>query len=193
MCMRLVVAALFLLLHCVTGFVAQGPNAPRNPQVPTAHAGRKSSSPLRAGNMASTAGAAAGDLEVKSEIACFGGRLLKCVHQSKATKTPMTFTVFLPPQAAASGPLPVSTLYSDTAVVLWCMCACVIRYPATGVHRGVRYTWIACCFSTLCRGVGYHSYRVDHTVRNAHKKVNPHTTLCSRPRWSTCSWYHEAD
>eukprot|EP00903_Cladosiphon_okamuranus_P005797 g5744.t1 len=57
--------------------------------------------------MESTGAAVAGDLEIKSETVCFGGRLLKCVHQSKATKTPMTFSVFLPPQAAASGPLPV--------------------------------------------------------------------------------------
>ncbi|CAN0487083.1 unnamed protein product, partial [Scytosiphon promiscuus] len=50
----------------------------------------------------------AADLEVKSDTVCFGGRLLKCVHQSKATKTPMAFTVFLPPQAAASTtPVPV--------------------------------------------------------------------------------------
>ncbi|CBJ28708.1 esterase [Ectocarpus siliculosus] len=56
--------------------------------------------------MASSSGGAAADLEIKSETACFGGRLLKCVHQSKATKTQMTFTVFLPP-AAASSAVPV--------------------------------------------------------------------------------------
>ncbi|CAN0005787.1 unnamed protein product [Ectocarpus sp. 13 AM-2016] len=65
---------------------------------------KRSSSPLRGADsiMASSSSGAATDLEIKSETACFGGRLLKCVHQSKATKTPMTFTVFLPPSAASS-------------------------------------------------------------------------------------------
>eukprot|EP00904_Undaria_pinnatifida_P006313 jgi/Undpi1/2811/HiC_scaffold_14.g06188.m1 len=48
------------------------------------------------------------DLELKSENVCFGGRLLRYVHQSTATKTPMTFTVFLPPQASKA---PVPVLY----------------------------------------------------------------------------------
>lgn len=92
---------------------------------------------------------AAGDLEVKSETVCFGGRLLKCVHQSKATKTPMTFTVFLPPQAAASGPLPVSrTCMSDWVIYMqrpqlvcvtclqFDVCVLPCYYPS-----GVRYVW----------------------------------------------------
>lgn len=55
-------------------------------------------------NMAATSSA---DIELKSETACFGGRLLRYVHQSKSTKTPMTFSVFLPPNAAKIAPVPV--------------------------------------------------------------------------------------
>lgn len=104
-----------LLLRCAAGFVP--PNPSRASSAPTVARKGKSissgenrrSSPLLQGAesiiMASSSGdtAAAADLEIKSETACFGGRLLKCVHQSKATKTPMTFTVFLPPAAASSG------------------------------------------------------------------------------------------
>lgn len=58
--------------------------------------------------MAAAAGASSGspDLELKSENTCFGGRLLRYVHQSTATKTPMTFSVFLP-RLASKTPVPV--------------------------------------------------------------------------------------
>ena len=38
-------------------------------------------------------------LEKKSEAKMFGGRIQKYTHASEATKTQMTFSVFLPPQA----------------------------------------------------------------------------------------------
>lgn len=49
-------------------------------------------------------------LEIKSETVCFGGKLIRCTHLSESTKTPMVFTVFLPPSASADAP-PVPVLY----------------------------------------------------------------------------------
>jgi len=46
-------------------------------------------------------------LEVLSEARSHGGRQLVCTHQSRATRTPMTFSVFLPPEAGDSAKLPL--------------------------------------------------------------------------------------
>jgi S-formylglutathione hydrolase len=46
-------------------------------------------------------------LEIVSEAAAHGGRQLVCKHRSAATGTDMIFAVFLPPQAAGGGKLPV--------------------------------------------------------------------------------------
>ena len=40
-------------------------------------------------------------MEVRSTHACFGGRIGFYVHDSEATRTPMRFAVYLPPQAEA--------------------------------------------------------------------------------------------
>ena len=40
-------------------------------------------------------------LQIRSEHACFGGRMVFCQHDSEATGTPMRFGVFVPPQAVA--------------------------------------------------------------------------------------------
>lgn len=42
-------------------------------------------------------------LEKKAESRMFGGHVQKWTHASNSTKTPMTFTVFLPPQALEAG------------------------------------------------------------------------------------------
>ena len=112
----ILVAQLVLLVHSVQGFIAPT----RSPEVklvafPT---GENSSQPGQAQlatsstfNMAAsdTAVVWGSELELKSENACFGGRLLRFVHQSWATKTSMTFTVFLPPKASTDAPVPVIT------------------------------------------------------------------------------------
>ena len=46
-------------------------------------------------------------LEIVADNRAHGGRQLVCRHLSSATSTAMTFSVFLPPQAEAGGPLPV--------------------------------------------------------------------------------------
>jgi S-formylglutathione hydrolase len=46
-------------------------------------------------------------LEVVSKARSHGGRQLVCTHASTATRTPMIFSVFLPPQAEGGGKLPV--------------------------------------------------------------------------------------
>lgn len=46
-------------------------------------------------------------MEIVSEARSHGGRQLVCTHQSAATRTPMTFSVFLPPQAEAGARLPI--------------------------------------------------------------------------------------
>jgi S-formylglutathione hydrolase len=46
-------------------------------------------------------------IEVVSENKSHGGRQLVVRHQSSATSTDMTFSIFLPPQAEAGGKLPV--------------------------------------------------------------------------------------
>jgi len=52
--------------------------------------------------------AASAKVEMKSENKAFGGRVQKWTHASEYTKTPMTFSVFLPPQVASSAqPAPV--------------------------------------------------------------------------------------
>ena len=38
--------------------------------------------------------------------ACFGGVWQRFTHDSKATKTPMTYSVFVPPGATAAAPAP---------------------------------------------------------------------------------------
>lgn len=50
---------------------------------------------------------AATGLEKKGENKMFGGLVQKWTHQSTATSTPMTFSVYLPPQAAAGEKLPL--------------------------------------------------------------------------------------
>jgi S-formylglutathione hydrolase len=40
-------------------------------------------------------------IDIRSEHACFGGRMVFCEHASEATGTPMRFAVFVPPQAAS--------------------------------------------------------------------------------------------
>ncbi len=40
-------------------------------------------------------------LQIRSEHACYGGRMVFCEHASEATGTPMRFAVFVPPQAAS--------------------------------------------------------------------------------------------
>lgn len=50
--------------------------------------------------------AAVPQLEKKADIKMFGGQVQKWTHASEATTTPMTFSVFLPPQAS-QGPVPV--------------------------------------------------------------------------------------
>lgn len=42
-------------------------------------------------------------MEIKSTVVMFGGKVQKCTHESEATKTPMVFSIFLPPQAAVEG------------------------------------------------------------------------------------------
>ncbi len=46
-------------------------------------------------------------LEITSDTRSHGGRQLVCTHGSQATGTPMTFSIFLPPQAEEAGRLPV--------------------------------------------------------------------------------------
>ncbi len=46
-------------------------------------------------------------IDIVSEIRAHGGRQLVVSHASSATGTPMTFAIFLPPQAALGEPLPV--------------------------------------------------------------------------------------
>ena len=46
-------------------------------------------------------------LDILSEAKSHGGRQLVCKHPSAATGTDMTFSIFLPPQAAAGGKLPL--------------------------------------------------------------------------------------
>lgn len=118
--MRGIAPVVLLLLHCAAGFTSRAPAVVRRGSIISSSDNRRpSSSPSQAGAessimASSTGGAAAADLEIKSETACFGGRLLKCVHQSKATKTPMTFTVFLPPAAASSAvPVCIYTVYTQ--------------------------------------------------------------------------------
>ncbi len=48
-----------------------------------------------------------GSVEIISENRSHGGRQLICRHTSAATSTDMTFSVFLPPQAAAGARLPI--------------------------------------------------------------------------------------
>lgn len=45
-------------------------------------------------------------LEKKSDVRMFGGQLLKFTHASTSTSTPMTFSIFIPPQAK-HGKVPV--------------------------------------------------------------------------------------
>ena len=46
-------------------------------------------------------------MEVISEARSHGGRQIVCTHQSAATRTPMTFSIFLPSQAEGGATLPV--------------------------------------------------------------------------------------
>ena len=46
-------------------------------------------------------------MEIVSEAKSHGGRQLVCSHRSGATRTPMTFSIFLPPQADAGTKLPL--------------------------------------------------------------------------------------
>ncbi|MBA3526387.1 MAG: S-formylglutathione hydrolase [Pseudomonadota bacterium] len=46
-------------------------------------------------------------MEIVSEVKAHGGRQLVVSHSSSATGTPMTFSIFLPPQAADGAALPV--------------------------------------------------------------------------------------
>src|SRR5690242_3125898 len=48
-----------------------------------------------------------GGMEILSENKSHGGRQLVVKHESFATGTPMTFSIFLPPQAEEDGTLPV--------------------------------------------------------------------------------------
>lgn len=50
-------------------------------------------------------------MQVRSDILSHGGRQLVITHDSKATATPMTFSLFLPPQAE-QGPVPLVTYLS---------------------------------------------------------------------------------
>merc|ERR1711862_157450 len=47
------------------------------------------------------------ELEKKGQNKMFGGLVQKFPHQSSATSTPMTFSVFLPPQALAGEKVPI--------------------------------------------------------------------------------------
>ena len=121
---------LALLLHCVAAFTpAALPAATAQASRPglTSHSNCNNSRQKLAAKQSlfrsscrsrsvgtDTAMAAAGeasssssDLELKSETSCFGGRLLRYVHQSVATKTPMTFSVFLPRTASRTPAVPV--------------------------------------------------------------------------------------
>lgn len=66
----------------------------------------KDNLPLGAGNM-NPMSPDKTKVEVKSETKCFDGKLIRCTHHSESTKTPMTFTVFLPPTATSDAPAPV--------------------------------------------------------------------------------------
>lgn len=46
-------------------------------------------------------------MEILSEAKSFEGKQLVCRHHSRETGTPMTFGIYLPPQAAGGAPLPV--------------------------------------------------------------------------------------
>lgn len=46
-------------------------------------------------------------MEIVSEVCSHGGRQLVVKHASRATSTDMTFSIFLPPQAAGGGEFPV--------------------------------------------------------------------------------------
>ena len=46
-------------------------------------------------------------MEVVSENKAHGGRQLVCTHASVATRTDMTFSIYLPPQAGQGGELPI--------------------------------------------------------------------------------------
>lgn len=107
--MRLVVLAarLILLVEGVKGLFLSLISPVRNLGLFAITNNSRSGQRHPAFNMAASSAVWAGDLELKSENACFGGRLLRFVHQSKATKTPMTFTVFLPPQTSSDTPVPV--------------------------------------------------------------------------------------
>lgn len=56
---------------------------------------------------ASRAFAASPQLEKKADIKAFGGQVQKWTHASDATKTPMTFSIFLPPAAEGGAKVPV--------------------------------------------------------------------------------------
>lgn len=51
-------------------------------------------------------------MEIISRAATYGGEQLVCRHASKATGTPMTFSIFLPPQAGAGARCPTLTYLS---------------------------------------------------------------------------------
>lgn len=116
MTLKLVVflTQIFLLLHCATGFIAPSTSS-------ASRSGHScSSGDSSKGNLAASPSnpmaAASSDLQLKASEACFGGKLLRYVHQSEATKTPMTFTVFLPPQASEGSPVPVCMIRSCYSV-----------------------------------------------------------------------------
>jgi len=44
---------------------------------------------------------------VRGTMKMFGGVVKQLTHESKSTKTPMNFSVFMPPQAAAGAKVPV--------------------------------------------------------------------------------------
>ena len=77
---------------------------------------------------------------VLKESRCFGGIVRQLTHASTATRTPMNFTVFLPPGASASTPVPVrghAGLRNSAAsprgcrcVTLLCVCACSCHVTA---------------------------------------------------------------
>ena len=92
-------------------------------------------------------------MEIVSEVRSHGGRQLVCTHSSAATRTPMTFSIFLPPQVG-EGKMPVVWYLSG----LTCTHANVTE---KGEYRAACAIKILMLLFTLtlssCIGVGYSS------------------------------------
>jgi S-formylglutathione hydrolase len=76
-------------------------------------------------------------VEIVSEVRSHGGRQLVCTHASRATSTPMTFSLFLPPQAEQR-PVPLLTYLSG----LTCTHANVTEkgeYRASCAQHGIAF------------------------------------------------------